>query len=139
MLSAGCDDARVLRGRADGRREPDVFDDDVAESFSAATVADVDAADVEVTAFDADDASEQLVIVAERGPGKKSDPQEIADTVRAAIASRHGVMARDILMVPAGSIPRTSSGKIARRATKAAYIDGSLRGGYKQTAFPDSV
>ncbi|MYR07493.1 AMP-binding protein [Gordonia sp. SID5947] len=88
--------------------------------------------------FDADDASEQLVIVAERGPGKRHDPQEIADTVRAAIASRHGVMARDILLVPAGSIPRTSSGKIARRATRAAYIDGSLRGGYKQTAFPDA-
>ena len=56
----------------------------------------------------------------------------------AAIAQRHGVMARDVLLVPAGSIPRTSSGKIARRATKAAYIDGSLRGGYKQTAFPDA-
>ncbi|MFW0797581.1 long-chain-fatty-acid--AMP ligase FadD32 [Gordonia sp. CPCC 205515] len=89
--------------------------------------------------FDADDASEQLVIVGERAPGQKNDPQEVADTVRAAIAQRHGVMARDILLVPAGSIPRTSSGKIARRATRTAYIDGSLRGGYKQTAFPDSV
>lgn len=88
--------------------------------------------------FDADDASEQLVIVGERAPGQKNDPQEVADTVRAAIAQRHGVMARDILLVPAGSIPRTSSGKIARRATRAAYIDGSLRGGYKQNAFPDA-
>ncbi|GAA4742841.1 long-chain-fatty-acid--AMP ligase FadD32 [Gordonia alkaliphila] len=88
--------------------------------------------------FDADDASEQLVIVAERGPGRKVDPQEIADTVRAAVAGRHGVMVRDLLLVPAGSIPRTSSGKIARRATKAAYVDGTLRGGYQQTAFPDA-
>ncbi|MFC0316215.1 long-chain-fatty-acid--AMP ligase FadD32 [Gordonia phosphorivorans] len=88
--------------------------------------------------FDADDASEQLVIVAERGPGRKADPQEIADNVRAAIAARHGVMVRDLLLVPAGSIPRTSSGKIARRATKAAYVDGTLRGGYQQTAFPDA-
>ncbi|MFE0748512.1 long-chain-fatty-acid--AMP ligase FadD32 [Gordonia sp. NPDC058843] len=87
---------------------------------------------------DSDDASEQLVIVAERGPGRKADPQEVADTVRAAVAQRHGVMVRDVLLVPAGSIPRTSSGKIARRATRAAYIDGSLRGGYKQTAFPDA-
>ncbi|MDH3022381.1 long-chain-fatty-acid--AMP ligase FadD32 [Gordonia alkanivorans] len=88
---------------------------------------------------DPDDASEQLVIVAERGPGRKADPQEVADTVRAAVAQRHGVMARDVLLVPAGSIPRTSSGKIARRATRTAYIDGSLRGGYKQTAFPDAA
>lgn len=90
--------------------------------------------------FDADDASEQLVIVAERGPGAgKADPQPVADAVRAAISTRHGVTARDILLVPAGSIPRTSSGKIARRACKAAYIEGTLRGGYQQQAFPDSV
>ncbi len=88
---------------------------------------------------DPDDASEQLVIIAERGPGRKADPQETADAVRAAIAGRHGVMVRDLLLVPAGSIPRTSSGKIARRATKAAYVDGTLRGGYQQTAFPDAV
>jgi fatty acid CoA ligase FadD32 len=49
------------------------------------------------------------------------------------------VTARDILLVPAGSIPRTSSGKIARRACKASYIEGTLRGGYTQTSFPDSV
>jgi len=88
--------------------------------------------------FDADDSSEQLVIVAERGMGKKVDAQEVGDIVRAAIAQRHGVMVRDVLLVPAGSIPRTSSGKIARRACKAAYIDGTLRGGYTQTAFPDA-
>ncbi|QBJ96694.1 fatty-acid--CoA ligase [Rhodococcus sp. ABRD24] len=90
--------------------------------------------------FDQDDASEQLVIVAERAPGAgKADPQPIADTVRAAISSRHGVTARDVLLVPAGSIPRTSSGKLARRACKASYIEGTLRGGHAQTAFPDSV
>ncbi|MDH6681007.1 fatty acid CoA ligase FadD32 [Rhodococcus sp. LBL1] len=91
-------------------------------------------------AFDQDDASEQLVIVAERAPGAgKADPQPIADVVRAAISSRHGVTARDVLLVPAGSIPRTSSGKLARRACKAAYVEGTLRGGHVQMAFPDSV
>ncbi|WP_280415181.1 long-chain-fatty-acid--AMP ligase FadD32 [Nocardia carnea] len=89
--------------------------------------------------FDADDASEQLVVVAERGPGAgKADPMPIADAVRAAISQRHGVTVRDLLLVPAGSIPRTSSGKIARRACKAAYIEGTLRGGYTQQAFPDA-
>ncbi|GAA5047250.1 long-chain-fatty-acid--AMP ligase FadD32 [Nocardia callitridis] len=89
--------------------------------------------------FDADDGSEQLVVVAERGPGAgKADPLPIADAVRAALSQRHGVTARDVLLVPAGSIPRTSSGKIARRACKAAYVEGSLRGGYTQQAFPDA-
>ncbi|WP_137875906.1 long-chain-fatty-acid--AMP ligase FadD32 [Rhodococcus sp. Q] len=90
--------------------------------------------------YDPDDGSEQLVVVAERAPGAgKAEPGPIADAVRAAISARHGVTARDVLLVPAGSIPRTSSGKIARRACKAAYIEGTLRGGYQQTAFPDSV
>ncbi|MFI9511456.1 long-chain-fatty-acid--AMP ligase FadD32 [Nocardia sp. NPDC052566] len=89
--------------------------------------------------FDADDASEQLVIVGERGPGAgKADPLPIADAVRAAVSSRHGVTVRDVLLVPAGSIPRTSSGKIARRACKTAYLEGTLRGGYTQQAFPDA-
>ncbi|MEU7629823.1 long-chain-fatty-acid--AMP ligase FadD32 [Nocardia sp. NPDC049220] len=89
--------------------------------------------------FDADDTSEQLVIVAERNSGAgKLEPQPVVDSVRAAIARRHGVQVRDVLLVPAGSIPRTSSGKIARRACRAAYLEGTLRGGYQQQAFPDA-
>jgi len=90
--------------------------------------------------FEPDNTSEQLVIVGERAPGAhKLDHQPIADDIRAAIAVRHGVTVRDVLLVPAGSIPRTSSGKIGRRACRSAYIDGSLRGGYVQDAFPDQV
>ena len=89
--------------------------------------------------YDADDASEQLVVVAERGPGgHKADPQPIADAVRGALSQRHGVTVRDVLLVPAGSIPRTSSGKLARRACRAAYLEGTLRGGHQQQAFPDA-
>ncbi|MET8427438.1 long-chain-fatty-acid--AMP ligase FadD32 [Nocardia sp. NPDC004860] len=95
----------------------------------------------EVVAIDtAAPASEQLVIVAERATGAaKLDPEPITETVRAAIAKRHGVTVRDLLLVPAGSIPRTSSGKIARRACKAAYLEGTLRGGHRQQAFPDET
>jgi fatty acid CoA ligase FadD32 len=86
--------------------------------------------------YDREDSSEQLVIVAERAAGAhKLDHQPIADDIRAAIAVRHGVTARDVLLVQAGSVPRTSSGKIGRRACRGAYIDGSLRSG---TAVPNS-
>ncbi|BDH55232.1 hypothetical protein MTP03_01710 [Tsukamurella sp. PLM1] len=89
--------------------------------------------------FDPNDQSEQLVIVAELGAGgAKQDQQALADGIRSAVGSAHGVLARDVLLVPGGSLPRTSSGKIARRAGRAAYIDGTLRGGYTQTAFPDA-
>ncbi|OBI20388.1 fatty-acid--CoA ligase [Mycobacterium sp. E2327] len=86
---------------------------------------------------DPEDTSEQLVIVAERAAGThKLDYQPIADDIRAAIAVRHGVTVRDLLLVQAGTIPRTSSGKIGRRACRAAYLDGSLRSGIgSPTAF----
>ena len=56
-----------------------------------------------------------------------------------AIAVRHGVTVRDVLLTPAGAIPRTSSGKIGRRACRAAYLDGSLRSGKVANAFPDET
>ncbi len=91
--------------------------------------------------YDPEDGSEQLVIVAERAPGThKLDYQPIADEIRAAIAVRHGVTIRDLLLVQAGTIPRTSSGKIGRRACRTAYLDGSLRSGVgSPTAFASST
>ncbi|RAV07811.1 fatty-acid--CoA ligase [Mycolicibacterium sp. GF69] len=89
---------------------------------------------------DPDDTSEQLVIVGERAPGAhKLDMGPIADDIRAAIAVRHGVTVRDVLLTPAGAIPRTSSGKIGRRACRSAYLDGSLRSGKIANAFPDET
>jgi fatty acid CoA ligase FadD32 len=91
--------------------------------------------------FDPEDTSEQLVIVAERAAGThKLDYQPIADDIRAAIAVRHGVTIRDLLLVSSGSIPRTSSGKIGHRACRAAYLDGSLRSGVgSPTAFASAT
>ncbi|MGK2881853.1 MAG: long-chain-fatty-acid--AMP ligase FadD32 [Mycobacterium sp.] len=90
--------------------------------------------------FDPEDTSEQLVIVGERAPGShKLEQQPIADDIRAAIAVRHGVTVRDVLLTPAGAIPRTSSGKIGRRACRSAYLDGSLRRGKVANAFPDQA
>ncbi|TRW88886.1 AMP-binding protein [Mycolicibacterium sp. 018/SC-01/001] len=89
---------------------------------------------------DPSDTSEQLVIVGERAPGAhKLEMGPIADDIRAAIAVRHGVTVRDVLLTPAGAIPRTSSGKIGRRACRSAYLDGSLRSGKLANAFPDET
>jgi fatty-acyl-CoA synthase len=74
-----------------------------------------------------DDTSEKLVIVAERGPrAGRADPQPIVDAVRRAVSRKHGVNTHDVRLVAAGVIPRTTSGKLARRACRTEYLDGTL-------------
>lgn len=68
-------------------------------------------------------AGERLAIVAERAPGAgRADPRPIADAIRGAVSRRHGVAVADIKLVAAGSIPRTTSGKLARSACRAQYL-----------------
>ncbi|SMD22878.1 fatty acyl-AMP ligase [Kibdelosporangium aridum] len=52
---------------------------------------------------------------------------EIGRLVRAAVARRHALRLLDFVMVPPGKVARTSSGKIARSATRRRYLDGELR------------
>lgn len=73
------------------------------------------------------DTSEKLVIVAERGPrAGRADPQPIIDAVRRAVSRKHGVSIYDVRLVAAGVIPRTTSGKLARRACRAEYLAATL-------------
>ena len=68
---------------------------------------------------------EQLVIIAERAAGAgRVDPGPAEADVRAAVAREHQVRIADIRLVAAGSIPRTTSGKLARRACRAEYLAG---------------
>ena len=77
-----------------------------------------------VTAFTAP----ELVIVAERAPGTgRTDPRTAVEAIRSAVSCRHHVEPADVVLVPAGAIPRTTSGKLARRSCRAEYLDGSLR------------
>jgi fatty-acyl-CoA synthase len=77
-----------------------------------------------VAAFATDDG---VVIVAERASGtRRADPHAAADTIRAAISDVHGLAVADVRLVPAGAIPRTTSGKVARRACRTAYLRGEF-------------
>ena len=82
-----------------------------------------------VTAFTvpAEDTDQQLVIIAERATGtSRADPQPAVEAIRAAVVHRHGLPVADVQFLPAGAIPRTTSGKLARRACRAQYLSGSL-------------
>jgi fatty-acyl-CoA synthase len=74
-----------------------------------------------------DTADSSLVIVAERAAGtSRDDPQPAVEAIKAAVSHRHGLTASDVLLLPAGAIPRTTSGKLARLACRAAYLSGEL-------------
>lgn len=70
---------------------------------------------------------DRLVIVAERATGSgRVDPGPAAEAIRAAVTHRHGLAPADILFLPAGAIPRTTSGKLGRQACRSQYRSGTL-------------
>jgi acyl-CoA synthetase (AMP-forming)/AMP-acid ligase II len=70
---------------------------------------------------------EQLVVVAERAAGAaRTELGTVADAVRAAISRNHQVRMADLRLVAAGTIPRTTSGKLARNACRAEYLAGEF-------------
>jgi len=74
-----------------------------------------------------DASSQRLVIIAERAAGtSRDDPQPAIKAIRAAVSHRHGLTVSDVRFLPAGAIPRTTSGKLARRACRAQYLSGLL-------------
>ena len=50
----------------------------------------------------------------------------LSDPIRAAVSEVHGLSVSDVRFVPAGAIPRTTSGKIARQACRAEYLRGEF-------------
>jgi fatty-acyl-CoA synthase len=70
---------------------------------------------------------QRLVVVAERASGtRRVDPASAVDDIRAEVSRRHRLSVADVRFVPAGTIPRTTSGKLARRACRAAYLAGDF-------------
>lgn len=70
---------------------------------------------------------ERVVVVAERSRrGLEAEPSEVARLVRAAVARTHDLAVHDVVLAAAGAVPRTSSGKIARRACLQAYLEDAF-------------
>ncbi|MET0704632.1 MAG: fatty acyl-AMP ligase [Mycobacterium sp.] len=73
-----------------------------------------------------------LVIVAERASGtRRIDPAPAIDAIRDKVAQRHGLPVADVRLVPAGALPRTTSGKLARRACRDEYLRGEFGFGHQ--------
>jgi acyl-CoA synthetase (AMP-forming)/AMP-acid ligase II len=69
---------------------------------------------------------EQPVLVAEATPEAEGEFEKITDLIRSTIGEAHGLSVREVVLVHPGTIPKTSSGKIQRHASRAAYLNGTL-------------
>ncbi|MGP4083632.1 fatty acyl-AMP ligase [Streptomyces sp. KR55] len=71
---------------------------------------------------------ERLVAVAEHRPDV-TDPgpliDEVTRSVRAAVATGHGVSVHDFVLAAPGTVPHTTSGKVARTACRERYMAGA--------------
>src|SRR3990172_3900995 len=70
---------------------------------------------------------EQLVIVQEvTRQNRQPNVNEVSSAIRQAVAEKHDLQVFAIVLVKPMSIPKTSSGKIQRRACKNAFLGGAL-------------
>lgn len=74
-----------------------------------------------------DDGAEQLAVVHELDRGFDGDGAQVVTAVRAAVAAAHQIRPHTVVLIRAGSLPRTSSGKVQRGACKAEFLAGSLK------------
>ena len=72
------------------------------------------------------DGSERLVIAHEVEPRAQYSVTELATAVRRAVSDRHGLEVGSLVLIKAGTIPKTTSGKIRRGACRDAYLNGEL-------------
>ena len=77
-----------------------------------------------VVAFGVDvGGEEQLVIAAE---AFQADAEALKQTIAQAILASFSLATHEVVIVPQGTLPRTSSGKPQRRKTRQMYLDGTL-------------
>jgi 8-amino-7-oxononanoate synthase len=72
------------------------------------------------------DGRQQLVVVQEVERRKQGNLEVVFDSVVRAVAAEHELGLDAVVLVKAGSIPKTSSGKIQRHACCDGYLGGSL-------------
>ncbi len=80
-------------------------------------------------AFSVDEGGEErLVVVQEvsRQAAAGLDVEEVADAIRRAVASEHGVHVHAVAVARTGGVPKTTSGKVQRRACRTAFLAGEL-------------
>jgi fatty-acyl-CoA synthase len=65
-----------------------------------------------------------IVIAVE--PAGATDPASLPHKIRQSVSDAVGLMAKEVLVLPKGAIPKTTSGKLRRTALRDQYASGEL-------------
>jgi acyl-CoA synthetase (AMP-forming)/AMP-acid ligase II len=78
--------------------------------------------------FEPDGEGEELLLLAELAAagGGPAEGAAVAEAARQAVLQRTGVRAHTVLLLPPGTLPRTSSGKLRRREALRRFLAGEL-------------
>jgi acyl-CoA synthetase (AMP-forming)/AMP-acid ligase II/thioesterase domain-containing protein len=85
-----------------------------------------------VTAFSVpgEDGVERLVVVADVKSARESaEAEQALQAISSAVQRAHGEPCHAIVLVAAGTVPKTTSGKLQRRACREAFLRGELTSG----------
>jgi 8-amino-7-oxononanoate synthase len=112
-------DLIIVRGR---NHYPQDIEHDVEEACDIVRPGSVAAFAVE------HEGRERVVVVAEleRGRRERAELAAAFEAIRSRLAREHEVAVEGIVLVRPNSVPKTSSGKIQRRACKRQFLDGTL-------------
>ncbi|MER7864341.1 fatty acyl-AMP ligase [Amycolatopsis japonica] len=96
------------------------------EATAASADRDIRPGSVAAFAVEGTDTEAAVVVAEHRGHSALTteDERALAVAVRRLVSDAHGLALRDVVLVPAGLVPRTSSGKIARSACRDRYLAG---------------
>jgi acyl transferase domain-containing protein/acyl-CoA synthetase (AMP-forming)/AMP-acid ligase II/acyl carrier protein len=81
------------------------------------------------SAFAIDAGGREVLVIAqevERTHLRRLNVEEIVSAIRQSVSEKHDLPVHAVALLRPGSIPKTSSGKIRRRACRALFLDGQL-------------
>jgi len=82
---------------------------------------------------------EQLVVVQELEFRQKPNLDDVASAIREAVVADHEVQVYAVVLIKPGTIAKTTSGKIQRRACRAAYLADELKVLHRSVLRADAV
>jgi amino acid adenylation domain-containing protein len=112
-------DLLVVRGR-------NLYPHDLERTAEAAHPA-VRPGSVAVFSVESDD-REQVVVLVEVDRTRREEGDEVARAVHERVVLEHEAAPSEVVVLVPGAVPKTTSGKVRRRAARHAYLAGSLRG-----------